>query len=57
MHYYIRQLLRWFCEKTKQQCSGKYSSGHAKVWCQKNAFHDDVCTDYSGKYFAEAPKV
>ena len=49
--YYAKEFLRWLCDKLELQCSGKYRDGHGKIWCQKNAFHEDVCVDYSGKEF------
>lgn len=50
-YYYIRKFLRWFCEFTKQQCSGKLKDGYANIWCQKRAFHDGPCVDYKGILF------
>jgi len=53
LHWVIRKILRWFCAKTKQQCSGKMRSGYADMYCSKTAFHVDTCTDFKGNVFKD----
>lgn len=53
-HYLARRFVfHFFGRFLGQQCSGKYRSGYAKVYCQKRLGHDDECVDYAGIVFSD----
>ncbi len=52
IYFLIRKALKWFCELTGQQCSGKRKNGYATEWCQYRAFHHGTCKAYNGEEFS-----